>query len=75
MMLNDRVMQTIHKIRSDGGLTLETSAIASFTAFNTLINTQLIHQFVTQTDSDAFDVKIKSRIVCTSNRSLFHWKF
>ena len=74
-MLNDRVMQTIHKNRSDEGLTLETSVIVSFTASNTLINTQLIHQFVIQTDSDAFDVKIKSRIVCTSNGSLFHWKF
>ena len=33
-------------IRSDEGLTLETSAIVSFTASITLINTQLIHQFV-----------------------------
>ena len=33
-------------IRSDEGLTLETSAIVSFTASNTLINTGLIHQFV-----------------------------
>ena len=33
-------------IRSDEGLTLETSAIVSFRASITLINTQLIHQFV-----------------------------
>ena len=31
---------------NDEGLTLETSAIVSFTASITLINTQLIHQFV-----------------------------
>ena len=33
-------------IRSDEGLALETSAIVSFTASITLVNTQLIHQFV-----------------------------
>ena len=33
-------------IRSEEGLTLETSAIVSFTASITLVNTQLIHQFV-----------------------------
>ena len=33
-------------IRSDEGLALETSAVVSLTAFITLINTQLIHQFV-----------------------------
>ena len=34
------------RIRSDEGLALETSAIVSFTALITLVNTQLIHQFV-----------------------------
>ena len=33
-------------IRSDNGLTLETSANVSFTASITLINTQLTHQLV-----------------------------
>ena len=38
-------------ILSDEGLTLEASAIVSFTASITLINTQLIHQFVSFTAS------------------------
>ena len=39
-------------LRSDEWLTLETSAIVSFTASVTLINTQLIHQFESLTGFD-----------------------
>ena len=35
-------------IRFDKGLTLETPAVVGFTASITLINTQLIHQFVSR---------------------------
>ena len=43
-----RQSEWVRVIRSDEGLMLETSAIVSFTqCYITLINTQLIHQFVT----------------------------
>ena len=38
--------RTLALLRSDEGLTIETSAIVSFTASITRINTQWIHQFV-----------------------------
>ena len=40
-------------IRSDEGLHLETPAIVSFTASITLINTPLIHHFVSRNSADA----------------------
>ena len=53
MRVIDAVKETVAGVSSVSlsserikGLALETSAIASFTAFITLINTQLIHQFV-----------------------------
>ena len=53
MRVIDAVKETVAGVSSVSlsseqikGLALETSAIASFTAFITLINTPLIHQFV-----------------------------
>ena len=40
---------------NDEGLALETSAIVSLTTSITLINTQMIHQFVLREDADNFE--------------------
>ena len=53
MRVMDAVKETLLTFRElahrqSEGLTLETSAIVSLTASNTLINTQLIHQFVSR---------------------------
>ena len=42
----DADVSSVNLIHSDEGLALEASAIVSFAASITLLNTQLIHQFV-----------------------------